>query len=122
VERNSRLDATPYSHCESRGEELVKRNCAELAYCEDIAISTKHFTFSKLPVFSTKVTERFKINPDPIGKDGGATRHHFSLWRIRACVTSMQSSDLDGWARPALPPSASPMLLAPFRSGPTHVV
>jgi hypothetical protein len=39
-----------------------------LAYCEDIAISTKHFTFSKLPVFSTKVTERFKISPDPIGK------------------------------------------------------
>src|SRR5262250_187175 len=32
-------------------QELVKRNCAELAYCEDIAISTKHFTFSKLPVF-----------------------------------------------------------------------
>src|SRR5215469_2108584 len=25
-------------------QELVKRNCAELAYCEDIAISTKHFT------------------------------------------------------------------------------
>jgi len=23
-------------------QELVKRNCAELAYCEDIAISTKH--------------------------------------------------------------------------------
>src|SRR5262249_1631968 len=46
----------------------VKRDCAELAYCEGIAISTKHFTFSKLPVFSTKVTERFKINPDPIGK------------------------------------------------------
>jgi len=50
----------------------------ELAYCEDITISTKHFAFSKLPVFSTKVTERFKINPDPIGKDGGATRHQFS--------------------------------------------
>ena len=49
-----------------------------MAYCEGIAISTKHFTFSKLPVFSTKVTERFKINPDPIGKDGGATRHQFS--------------------------------------------
>ena len=49
-----------------------------LAYCEGIAISTKHFTFLKLPVFSTKVTERFKINPDPIGKDGGATRHQFS--------------------------------------------
>ena len=56
-------------------QELVKRNCAELAYCEGIAISTKHFTFSKLPMFSTKVTERFKINPDPIG---GATRHQFS--------------------------------------------
>ena len=40
-------------------QELVKRNCAELAYCEDIAISTKHFAFSKLPVFSTKETERF---------------------------------------------------------------
>ena len=59
-------------------QELVKRNCAELAYCEGIAISTKHFTFLKLPVFSTKVTGRFKINPDPIGKDGGATRHQFS--------------------------------------------
>ena len=59
-------------------QELVKRNCAELAYCEGIAISTKHFAFSKLPVFSTKVTERFKINPDPIGKDGGATLHQFS--------------------------------------------
>src|SRR6516225_361432 len=58
-------------------QELVKRNCAELAYCEDIAISTKHFAFSKLPVFSTKVTERFKINPAPISKDGGATRHQF---------------------------------------------
>ena len=59
-------------------QELVKRNCAELAYCEDIAISAKHFIFSKLPMFSTKVTERFKINPDSIGKDGGATRHQFS--------------------------------------------
>ena len=59
-------------------QELVKRNCAELAYCEGIAISTKHYTFWKLPMFSTKVTERFKINPDPIGKDGGATRHQFS--------------------------------------------
>jgi hypothetical protein len=56
-------------------QELVKRNCAELAYCEGIAISTKHFTFSKLPMFSTKVTERFKINPDPIGD---AARHQFS--------------------------------------------
>jgi hypothetical protein len=59
-------------------QEFVKRDCAELAYCEGIAVSTKHFAFSKLPVFSTKVTERFKINPDPIGKDGGATRHQFS--------------------------------------------
>ena len=59
-------------------QEFVKRDCAELAYCEGIAVSTKHFAFSKLPVFSTKVTERFKINPDPLGKDGGATRHQFS--------------------------------------------
>ena len=59
-------------------QQFVKRDCAELPYCEGIAISTKHFTFLKLPVFSTKVTERFKINPDPIGKDGGATRHQFS--------------------------------------------
>jgi hypothetical protein len=59
-------------------QEFVKRDCAELAYCEGIAVSTKHFAFSKLPVFSTKVTERFKINPDPIGKDGGATLHQFS--------------------------------------------
>jgi hypothetical protein len=36
-------------------QEFVKRNCAELAYCEGIAVSTKHFAFSKLPVFSTKV-------------------------------------------------------------------
>jgi hypothetical protein len=49
-----------------------------LAYCEGIAISTKHFAFSKLPVFSTKVTERFKIGPVPIGKDGVARRHQFS--------------------------------------------
>jgi hypothetical protein len=41
--------------------------------------STKHFAFSKLPVFSSKVTERFRISPDPIGKDGGATLHQFSL-------------------------------------------
>ena len=59
-------------------QELVKRNCAELAYCEDIAISTKHFAFSKLPVFSTKVTERFKIGQVPISKDGVATPHQFS--------------------------------------------
>jgi hypothetical protein len=60
-------------------QEFVKRNCAELAYCEGIAVSTKHFAFSKLPVFSSKVTERFRISPDPIGKDGGATLHQFSL-------------------------------------------
>src|SRR6266568_1665922 len=59
-------------------QEFVKRNCAELAYCERIAVSTKHFAFSKLPVFSSKVTERFKISPDPIGKDVGATLHRFS--------------------------------------------
>ena len=57
---------------------FVKRDCAELAYCEGIAISTKHFAFSKLPVFSTKVTERFKISPVPTSKDGGATLHQFS--------------------------------------------
>src|SRR6266545_2141804 len=59
-------------------QEFVKRDCAELAYCEGIAVSTKYFTFSKLPVFSTKVTERFKINPDPIGKEGAATLNQFS--------------------------------------------
>ena len=59
-------------------QELVKRNCAELAYCEGIAVSTRHFAFSKLPVFSTKVTERFKIGPVPISKDGVATLHQFS--------------------------------------------
>jgi hypothetical protein len=59
-------------------QEFVKRNCAELAYCEGIAVSTKHFAFSKLPVFSTKVTERFKINLDPIGKEDAATLHQFS--------------------------------------------
>jgi hypothetical protein len=59
-------------------EEFVKRNCTEIAYCEGIAVSTKHFAFSKLPVFSTKVTERFKISPNPIGKDGGGTLHQFS--------------------------------------------
>ncbi len=59
-------------------QEFVKRDCPELAYCEGIAVSTKHFGFSKLPVFSSKVTERFKISPDPIGKDGGAKLHEFS--------------------------------------------
>ncbi len=59
-------------------QEFVKRNCTELAYCEGIAVSTKHFAFSKLPMFSTKVTERFKIGPDPIAKDGSATMHQFS--------------------------------------------
>jgi hypothetical protein len=32
-------------------QEFVKRDCSELAYCEGIAVSTKHFAFSKLPVF-----------------------------------------------------------------------
>jgi len=59
-------------------QEFVKRNCTELACCEGIAVSTRHFAFSKLPMFSTKVTERFKISPDPIGKDGRATLHRFS--------------------------------------------
>jgi hypothetical protein len=59
-------------------QEFVKRNCTELAYCEGIAVSTKHFAFSKLPMFSTKVTERFKISTDPIGKDGRATLQQFS--------------------------------------------
>jgi hypothetical protein len=36
-------------------QEFVKRDCTELAYCEGIAVSTRHFAFSKLPVFSTKV-------------------------------------------------------------------
>jgi hypothetical protein len=57
---------------------FVKRDCAELAYCEGIAVFTKSFAFSKLPVFSTEVTERFKISPVPISKDGGATLHQFS--------------------------------------------
>jgi len=56
---------------------FVKRDCAELAYCEGIAVFTKNFAFSKLPVFSTEVTERFKISPVPISKDG-ATLHQFS--------------------------------------------
>jgi hypothetical protein len=56
-------------------QEFVKRDCTELTYCEGITVSTRHFAFSKLPVFSTKVAERFKIGPAPIGKDGGATRH-----------------------------------------------
>ena len=43
-----------------------------------VAVSTRHFAFSKFPVFSTKVAERFKIGPVPIGKGGGATRHQFS--------------------------------------------
>src|SRR5262249_50249062 len=45
---------------------------------EGIAVSTKYFTFSKPPVFSAKVTERFKISSDPIGKDGDATLNQFS--------------------------------------------
>ena len=59
-------------------QEFVKRDCAELAYCEGLAVFTKNFAFSKLPVFSTEVTERFKISPVPISKDGGATLHQFS--------------------------------------------
>jgi hypothetical protein len=59
-------------------QEFVKGDCAELAYCEGIAVSTKHFVFSKPPVFSIKVTERFKLGPDPFGKDGDATLHQFS--------------------------------------------
>jgi hypothetical protein len=59
-------------------QEFVKRDCTELAYCEDIVVSTRHFAFSKLPVFSTKVAERFKIGPVPIGKDGGATQRQCS--------------------------------------------
>jgi hypothetical protein len=57
---------------------FVKRDCAELAYCEGIAVFTKNFAFSRLPVFSTEVTERFKISPVPISKDGGATLQQFS--------------------------------------------
>ena len=53
-------------------QEFVKKDCAELAYCEGIAVFTKNFAFSKLPVFSTEVTERFKISPV------GATLHPFS--------------------------------------------
>jgi len=56
----------------------VKKDCPELTYCEWIAVSTKHYGFSKLPVFSTKVAERFKISPHPIGKNGGAKLHQFS--------------------------------------------
>jgi hypothetical protein len=58
-------------------QRFAKRNCAELAYCEGIAVSTKHFVFSKLPVFSSEVTVRFKIGPVPI-KDGAGTLHQFS--------------------------------------------
>jgi hypothetical protein len=74
-------------------QEFVKRNCAELAYCEGIAVSTKHFAFSKLPVFSTKVTERFKVNPDPIGKEGAATLHQFSATGGTVSYT-VQASEL----------------------------
>jgi hypothetical protein len=59
-------------------QEFVKKDCAELAYCEGIAVFTKNFAFSKLPVFSPEVTERFKISPVPVSKDGGATLHQFS--------------------------------------------
>jgi hypothetical protein len=74
-------------------QEFVKRNCAEFAYCEGIAISTKHFTFAKLPVFSTKVTERFRISPDPIGKDGGASLHQLTLTGGTVSYT-VQASEL----------------------------
>ena len=59
-------------------QEFVKRNFMELAYCEGIAVCTKHFVFSKLPMFSSKVSERFKISPDPISKDGRGTLPQFS--------------------------------------------
>ena len=59
-------------------QQFVKRDCPELAYCEGIVVSAKHFAFSKVPVFSTKVTERFKISPHLIGKEGGANLHAFS--------------------------------------------
>ena len=59
-------------------QEFVKRECMELANCEGIAVCTKHFVFSKLPMFSSKVSERFKISPDPISKDGRGTLPQFS--------------------------------------------
>ena len=74
-------------------QEFVKRDCTELAYCEGIAVSTKHFGFSKLPVFSTKVTERFRISSDPIGKDGGAKLHEFSATGESISYTA-QASEL----------------------------
>ena len=74
-------------------QEFVKRDCPELAYCESIAVSAKHFGFSKVPVFSAKVTERFKISPDPTGKDGGATLHQFSPARESFSYT-LQASEL----------------------------
>ena len=30
-------------------QEFVKRDCTEMAYCEGIAVSTRHFAFSKFP-------------------------------------------------------------------------
>ena len=74
-------------------QEFVKRDCTELAYCEGIAVYTKHFGFSKLPVFSTKVTERFRISSDPIGKDGGAKLHEFSATGESISYTA-QASEL----------------------------
>jgi hypothetical protein len=59
-------------------QEFVKGDCAELAHCEGISVSTNHFAFSKPPVFSSKATQRFKIGPDPFGKNGGAKPHQFS--------------------------------------------
>jgi hypothetical protein len=44
-------------------------------------------------VFSAKVTERFMISPDPIGKDGGAMLHQFSPTRESISYTA-QASEL----------------------------
>jgi hypothetical protein len=44
-------------------------------------------------VFSTKVTERFKVNPDPIGKEGAATLHQFSATGGTVSYT-VQASEL----------------------------
>jgi hypothetical protein len=79
-------------------QEFVKRDCIEMADCEGIAVSTRHFAFSKFPVFSTKVAERFKIGPVPIGKDGGATQHPFSPTGESISYTT-QASEL--WIHPS---------------------
>ena len=44
-------------------------------------------------MFSTEVTERFKISPVPISKDGGATLHEFSLTGGTVSYT-VQASEL----------------------------